>query len=280
MSFPVYVELFGARIHPHMLLEFLAYSAGFQLYLRTRHRWKHAPVPTATNLWIIVACVAGALIGSHLLNILDAPLDYWSRRSDPLIWLTGKTVVGGLIGGWVGVEIAKKWLGIDYATGDAYVFPLLTGMAVGRVGCFLAGLEDGTYGTATSLPWGVDFGDGVTRHPTQLYEVAAFIAIGILVYIRSRKPYPNGYLFRLFMFLYFLMRFSVDMLKPRFAPWLGMSAIQLACLAGMIVTARMLLRARSRGIDPVIDDPMIDDPRPDDPRQTPQPVLKPEPTNG
>jgi phosphatidylglycerol:prolipoprotein diacylglycerol transferase len=264
MSFPVYIDLFGARIHPHMLLELVAYSAGFQIYLRTRHRWKHAPVPTATNLWIIVGCVAGALVGSHLLNILDSPLDYWAHRSDPAFWLAGKTVVGGLIGGWIGVEIVKKRVGITYATGDAYVFPLLAGMAIGRVGCFLTGLEDATYGTATSLPWGVDFGDGIARHPTQLYEIAALVGIGIALFIRLRKPYPNGYLFRLFMFLYFLMRFSIDMLKPRFDPYLGLSMIQIACVAGMIVTGRMLLAMR----------------RAEASEAEAQPALNPEPTNG
>lgn len=244
MSFPVYFELFGARIHAHLFFELIAYSAGFQIYIRTRHLWKHPPVQTEKNLWIIVGCVAGALIGAKLLNILDSPLTYWAQRSDPFIWFTGKTIVGGLIGGWIGVEVAKKRLGVSYATGDAYVFPLLVGMAIGRVGCFLSGLQDDTYGTATMLPWGIDFGDGIHRHPAQLYEIASFLLIGIILWLRSRRPYPNGYLFRLFMLLYFAMRFLVDMVKPRFNPYLGLSMIQIASLIGVIVTARMLARLR------------------------------------
>ena len=56
------------------------------------------------------------------------------------------------------------------ATGDLLALPLVLGIAIGRIGCFLSGLEDQSYGVATALPWGVDFGDGVARHPTQLYE--------------------------------------------------------------------------------------------------------------
>lgn len=57
------------------------------------------------------------------------------------------------------------------STGDLYAIPLALGIAIGRVGCFLTGLPDNTYGTATALPWGINFGDGIPRHPTQLYEV-------------------------------------------------------------------------------------------------------------
>jgi len=38
---------------------------------------------------------------------------------------------------------------------------LAIGVAIGRIGCYLAGLDDFTYGTPTALPWGHDFGDGV-----------------------------------------------------------------------------------------------------------------------
>jgi phosphatidylglycerol:prolipoprotein diacylglycerol transferase len=231
------------RIHPHALFEMLAYTIGFQLYLRTRKFWKHPAVPLEKNLWIIVACVFGALLGSKVLNVFEMPLDYWAHRGDLAYWLEGKTIVGGLLGGWLGVEIAKKKLGIAYATGDAYVFPLITGTIIGRIGCFMTGLEDQTYGTATSLPWGVDFGDGIARHPTQLYEIAFMLALGVWLLVRMRRPYPNGYLFRLFMFSYLLFRFAVEFIKPRYDPWLGLSAIQIASLAGALYAGRIFLRS-------------------------------------
>ena len=116
------------------------------------------------------------------------------------------------------------------------------GTIIGRVGCFMTGLEDKTYGTATTLPWGIDFGDGIARHPTQLYEIAFMIALGIFMLIRMRRPYPNGYLFRIFMIGYLLFRFAVEFIKPRYDPWLGLSAIQIASLAGALYTARTIFR--------------------------------------
>jgi prolipoprotein diacylglyceryltransferase len=232
----------------HLVFELLAYSVGFQMYLRTRHRWNHPVVPVERNLWIIVGCIFGALVGSKLLNGLEMPLDYWAHRADPLYWFEGKTIVGGLLGGWFGVELAKKRIGVGYATGDAYVFPLIAGVAIGRVGCFLAGLEDGTYGVATTLPWGVDFGDGITRHPTQLYESFFMVALGIFFLFRMRRPYVNGYLFRSFIFAYLLFRFLVEFIKPRFAPWFGLSMIQVVSLAGALYCAQIFLKGNPYNI--------------------------------
>jgi prolipoprotein diacylglyceryltransferase len=119
-------------------------------------------------------------------------------------------------------------------------------MAVGRVGCFLAGLPDHTYGVATNLPWGVDFGDGIRRHPTQLYEI---VMLGLLALwaVRSKAriatgPLEIGDLFRGFMVGYAAFRLVIDVIKPEQRPYLGMSGIQLACLLMLVYYVRDLPR--------------------------------------
>jgi prolipoprotein diacylglyceryltransferase len=146
-----------------------------------------------------------------------------------------------LLGGWIGVEVAKKFLSVKQSTGDLFVFPLIIGIAIGRIGCFLTGLPDHTYGVHTNLPWAVNFGDG-PRHPTQLYEIAFLLLLGIALMIRARRPYRNGELFRLFMLGYMSFRFFVEFIKPRFHPYLGLSAIQIAALIAVIVCAWSLTR--------------------------------------
>lgn len=239
MTFPVYFNLFGHRVHPHLVLELIGYALGFQLYLRTRKRWPRAAVPFERNMWLIVGCVFGALGGSKLLAFLESFQHYSRHLADPGTWLGGKTIVGGLLGGWAGVELAKRRLGIRHSTGDAFVFPLILGTCIGRVGCFLTGLDDHTHGVHTSVPWAVDFGDG-PRHPTQLYEIAFLLLTGSMLALRMRRPFPNGSIFRLFMLAYLLFRFGVEFLKPRETPLAGLSAIQLACFAGAAVCAASL----------------------------------------
>jgi phosphatidylglycerol:prolipoprotein diacylglycerol transferase len=55
-----------------------------------------------------------------------------------------------------------------------------TAAAAMTTGCFFSGLTDHTHGCPTAVPWGHDFGDGVPRHPVQLYESAAMA--GFLLY--------------------------------------------------------------------------------------------------
>lgn len=249
MTFPVYFHAFSHRIHPHMVMEVIAYSAGFQLYRILRPRFPRAKVPFEQNLWIFVGAVFGALIGSKVLAWVESLPDYWPHRFDPAAWAGGKTIVGGLLGGWAGVEIAKKCLGIRQSTGDAFVFPLILGQCIGRIGCFLTGLDDHTYGNFTSLPWAVNFGDG-PRHPTQLYEIAFLLCLGVVLwvlYARRNQSMPNGALFRLYLLGYLLFRFFIEFIKPTWKPYAGLSAIQIASLVGSVICAMQLNLLRMQG---------------------------------
>lgn len=244
MSFPVYFNLFGQRLHPHLVLELVAYTAGFQIYLRTRKRAATAALPFERNAWLIVGCVFGALVGSKVLAFLESFDHYTDHLGDPRAWIGGKTIVGGLLGGWAGVEIAKKRLGVRHSTGDAFVLPLIVGMSIGRVGCFLTGLDDHTCGVHTSLPWGVDFGDG-PRHPAQGYEIVFLWLLGTALWLYSKRATAAGELFRLFMLGYLLFRFSVDFIKPREVRIAGLSAIQIAAVLGAVICV-VALRQTSR----------------------------------
>jgi prolipoprotein diacylglyceryltransferase len=108
--------------------------------------------------------------------------------------------------------------------------PLAVGIAVGRIGCFLTGLDDHTYGLPTTLPWGVDFGDGLARHPTQLYETAFLAGLAVVLLRLARRPLPTGDLFKLFMISYFGFRLLLEGIKPGEA-LAGLTPIQWCCLA-------------------------------------------------
>jgi prolipoprotein diacylglyceryltransferase len=197
---------------------------------------------------VALGCLLGAIAGSKLAVWMEYPhlvRLYWGS---PLLVFTGQSIVGGLIGGLIGVEIAKKLAGIRRATGDDFVMPLVVGIAIGRIGCFLAGLHDDTYGVATELPWGVDFGDGVKRHPTQLYDIVVVVTLGLaLARARPWLAREPGLEFKLFLAGYLLWRLVIDGFKPvPFAYPGGLSGIQLLAAAFLIgytpLVARQLRR--------------------------------------
>ena len=179
---------------------------------------------------LVAAAILGGALGSRMLFWLEDPSTTLFRLDDPMYLLAGKTAVGGLIGGLVGVELTKKALGVSTRTGDLLAVPLAVGIALGRIGCFLEGLSDRTFGIATSLPWGVDFGDGVRRHPTQLYETLFLAGLAVVLASLARRPHADGHVFRVFMMAYMAFRVLVDAIKPDPHLALGLSAIQWAAL--------------------------------------------------
>lgn len=146
---------------------------------------------------MVAAAVAGGAIGSKLLFWLEDPQLTAHSLHNPAYLVGGKTIVGGLVFGLISVELTKRYIGLRDSTGDLYALPLALGVAIGRIGCFLTGLSDNTYGTPTNLPWAVNFGDGIPRHPTQLYEILFLLALIPILYrvlnkISRESVVPSG----------------------------------------------------------------------------------------
>jgi phosphatidylglycerol:prolipoprotein diacylglycerol transferase len=221
------------HFHPllHPLFEALGYACGYALYRWERGR--SGDVLDEEQRWAVLAAAAiGGLLGSRLLGLLEE-VPQLTMKWQAIFLPGGKTIVGGLLGGWITVEIVKHLRGIISQTGDLLVFPLCIGIAVGRIGCFLAGLADDTYGIPTKLLWGIDFGDGIPRHPTQLYEI---IFLGSLAFVFSRygrSIHPEGSTFKLFLAAYLGWRLAVDFVKPQPLVY-GMNLIQWSCIAGLV----------------------------------------------
>jgi phosphatidylglycerol:prolipoprotein diacylglycerol transferase len=177
---------------------------------------------------VLAAAALGSIVGSRLMAWVADPAQFeglpWTQ------WLQAKTIVGGLIGGTLAVEWAKPRLGITGRTGDPMAVGLALALGIGRIGCFLTGISDHTYGNPSQLPWAMDLGDGILRHPTALYE--SIFCLGLAWWLRrleGRLP-AQGDLFRTFMLAYFAWRFSVEFIKPG-PQVLGLNAYQWASLA-------------------------------------------------
>lgn len=251
MQFPVEIHLGTARFPAHLLFEMLAYTLGYRLYVWQRAK-KQDAISDENRWWIFIGAAAGALIGSHLLGVLERPEEL--KHLTLVYFLANKTVLGGFLGGLAGVEITKKIIGVHVSSGDLMVYPILLGLVVGRIGCHLAGLPDGTQGSPSNLPWAVNFGDGIPRHPVNVYEIVYLCLLAGIIFCLERgfirpfnKPFSglsDGAKFKIFMCGYLLWRFFVEWLKPVcFFPF-GLSTIQLAALAGLVYYWRVFLKPK------------------------------------
>jgi phosphatidylglycerol---prolipoprotein diacylglyceryl transferase len=221
----------------HVVFDALAWlAAGASLMGLRRSHVQFPPAP-AGDLAYLAALMLGAGLGAFAFGTAN-------------MWLSGqpglaRSIEGAVAGGILAVELYKRSAGVHGRTGARFALPLAVGVAVGRIGCFFAGLDDFTYGTPTTMPWGHDFGDGILRHPVQLYESAAMAAFaivyGVLALRGKRYVIDNG--FYLAVAFYGAQRFLWEFLKPYgtlvgpFTLFHLLSAAIVVYAVAMIVTA-------------------------------------------
>lgn len=211
----------------HTLFECLAFFIGGRVFWHLREKHEDT-LNFDQRLIVITGCALGALIGAKAIVLIEHwnPLTNTFNATFTQLMSSGKGIVGALAGGWFGVELVKKLFHIHSKSGDLFVWPLILGIIIGRIGCFLSGYYDQTYGIESNFLWAVNFGDGIFRHPTQLYEIIFMMLLGLYFRWRQNQPYLSGDLFRIFIFAYAFFRFWVEFIKPTPHPFWGLNPNQ------------------------------------------------------
>jgi phosphatidylglycerol---prolipoprotein diacylglyceryl transferase len=205
------------------------------VFLFVRRLVPKPPALTALPWWQRACLALAGFIG----GAFGAKLPFLFGLSDEGWWSLwfrdGKTITTGLIGAYLGVELAKWTLEIRVKTGDTFALPLALALAVGRWGCFCNGC---CYGQPTELPWGVNFGDGIARHPTQVYESLFHLGMaGVLIALTHYHLLRNQRL-KLFLIAYGCYRFLTEFIRPEPPAWLDLTFYQwvsLVLIAGMLI---------------------------------------------
>lgn len=240
LSIPFEPTIAGWPVNIHLILEYVAFLAGYRYYVYLRNR-RIDHISSSNRTSIILGAAIGAFFGSRIMGFLEYPILDTSAPSLAQLYNL-KTIMGGLFGGMLGVETAKKFIKENKSSGDLFTLPIIAGIFIGRIGCLLSGVKEFTYGSATSFILGMDLGDGVKRHPLALYELVFLI----LLFFVLRKLYfrgnlENGVLFRYFMLSYFGFRFLIEFMKPNMFLPLGLSSIQWLCLACFVYYRKTLI---------------------------------------
>lgn len=223
----------------HLVFDLLA-SVSASLFTVCVYKWRlerpDAHSPQAFNPGYAVALVVGAALGGYGLGTLNLALS-----GVPGI---GRSILGALAGTIIGVELYKTFRGMSGSTGLIFVAGFSATVMIGRIGCLLSGIGDQTYGTATSLPWAWNFGDGVARHPAPLYEsisMAAFLIFAV-VSLANRTPFfmKNG--FYLLVGFYASQRFIWEFFKPYGTVIGPFNIFHLVCLGLIVYAFFMIMR--------------------------------------
>ncbi len=241
-----FIDLWGLRIPSYALFMALAFAAGYLCFRLTATKTDRDTA--ADRALIIVFALPGGIVGAKL------PVLLWNYRilfrypDNISLLLSGRTIVGGLIGGYLSVLFVKKKLKLTVRTGNDIAAPAALGMAVGRIGCLMSGC---CYGIEAPRFLGIDFGDGLYRWPTQIYEMIFDLGMfAVFLYLKKTRELRPGILFRYLLNAYFIFRFFIEFIRVTDAPVWGISLYQILCVACLLFVnrdywMRRLLRGRS-----------------------------------
>jgi phosphatidylglycerol:prolipoprotein diacylglycerol transferase len=187
-------------------------------------------LPWQKRVMLTLAAFIGGTFGAKLPFVGAADSGWFALQS----WVSdGKTITLGLVGAYLGVELAKLALDVRVKTGDTFALPLALALAVGRWGCFCNGC---CYGVPTELPWGVNFSvDGrvVRCHPTQIYESLFHLAMAGVIVLMMRLDVLRQQRLKVYLIAYGGFRFLTEFIRPEPPVWGGLTFYQWVGL-GMI----------------------------------------------
>jgi prolipoprotein diacylglyceryltransferase len=223
----------------HLVFDALAWSVGTTTGVAL-YRWRlkavTAEVAKVADGGYFASLAAGAFAGAYL----SGSFTFWSQG----VFALAHSVLGALVGAIAAVEIYKLARGIRMSTGIVFVGPFAVGVVIGRWGCLFAGLPDSTFGSPSSLPWAVDLGDGIGRHPVQIYESVTLLlfTLAFVAGLRVRANWAMKQGFYWLAITYGMQRFLWEFLKP-YPPLLGpFNHFHLICAVLVIYGALMLRR--------------------------------------
>ena len=203
-----------------------------------------------SRLTIIYFCgLFGALLGAKLAFLIA---EGWFYRNDWLALISGRSVTGGLLGGYVAVEIAKKYLNYQRTTGDVFAIIAPIGLALGRIGCLFAGCCKGIICEQTW--WTLVDGEGLARWPAVPIEFLFNLAFLAWALPATRFNWQTGNRFHIYLMAYGLFRFSHEFLRADskiIGPLSGYHFLALLLLT--FGTIRYLQRRKTQSNDLVRD---------------------------
>lgn len=123
---------------------------------------------------------------------------------------SGRSITGGLLGGLLGAELAKIPLRYNELPNDWFAAKLPLSVAIGRIGCVLAGCCRGIPG---DYPVAMVYSDGVARFPAQLCELAFQLVAFGLAYLAFKKRWLRGRVFATYAIAYGLFRIVIEALR-------------------------------------------------------------------
>lgn len=215
---------------------------------------------------IVFWAVPFGIVGARIYHVLTHWGDYFGAGQDPVhvlyIWEGGIAILGSLIGGAVGAYIGCRRSGIRFwSFADALAPAMLLAQAIGRLGNWF---NHELYGSATTLPWGLEIPssnpafpdglpDGTLFHPLFLYELLwNLLGVAVILWLERRFALRWGRAFGLYLIWYGSARVWLELLRidPTSVTPLGLPANVWGALVAIAVGGAIVVVQGRRHREP------------------------------
>ena len=239
--YPVLFEFGGFQIRSYGVI--VALSFFIALWISTREAERKGLEPKLVQDFGVYALLGG-IIGARLYFVLFSAPGYFLQHPWEIfaVWSGGIGIIGSLIGGFlVAVWFCRNRKVSFLIFGDTLVPGIALGQTVGQLACLLNG---DSYGRPTDLPWAITYTDtrsmaplNIPLHPIEIYEMAAYFLIFLLVWNIRKHQRLDGFTFFTYLAGYGVARFVVDFFRgePAMFAW-GVQAAQLFGVAMILAS--------------------------------------------
>lgn len=173
------------------------------------------------SMEIFISAAIGLLIG--------AKLPVWiSYGFNQEFIFFGKSVMGGILGAFIGINIYKYFSKqTDASFGGRFVIPLAIAIGFGKIGCYMNGCCGGHF-----------------IIPTQLIESAFQFFIAILLYIFYKRTNRIDLLFPVYLLAYLTFRFFIEFVRNEPRIFVNLTIYQLLALIFIPIIFSILIKRK------------------------------------
>ena len=151
-------------------------------------------------------------------------------------------LIGGILAGFIVVKVKKMNF---FKAADTFAPFLALAQSIGRWGNYI---NQEAYGGPTNLPWAIQI-DGVSVHPTFLYESIWDFLIFLFLLRKSKNKEFDGQLMSLYMILYSLGRFFIEGLRTDSLMLGQLRAAQIASIVMILLGLIVFLMRKTKGLE-------------------------------
>ena len=239
--YPILFEFGGFQVRSYGVIVGLSFL--FALWISTREADRKSIDPKLVQDFALYAFLGG-IIGARLYFVLFSEPAYFLEHPGEVfaIWTGGMGIIGSLLGGLlVAAWFCRKHSIPFLRLGDTLAPGMALGQTTGQFACLLNG---DSYGRPTDLPWAITFTDprsmaplNVPLHPIELYEMAAYFLVFLLVWQIRKRYGTDGFVFFIYLAGYGMARFIVDFFRgdPAMLAW-GLQAAQVFGAAAILTS--------------------------------------------